>query len=64
VVSETSTVTVCPAWMRLRAAFCPATMITPVAEARRWTRISSAEGHGSGDGRPGTAQPGDVGCGA
>jgi hypothetical protein len=31
VVPETMTVTVWSAWQRPRAAFCPATMITPVA---------------------------------
>jgi hypothetical protein len=34
VVSEVWTVMVCQAWERLRAAVCPATMITPVAEER------------------------------
>ena len=37
-----------PAWMRPKAGFCPATMITPVAEARRWTRTGPAEGWGGG----------------
>ncbi len=46
VVSETRTVRVWCLWMRPRTMFCPTTMITPVLLARRWTRISSAHGHG------------------
>jgi hypothetical protein len=37
-----------PGVAEAEAAFCPATMITPVAEARRWTRIGSVEGRGGG----------------
>src|SRR5215813_4090954 len=48
VVPETRTVTVWWLWMRPRAIFCPATMITPVLLARRWTAIGSAEGRGGG----------------
>ena len=42
------TVTVCPAWMRPRAIFCPATMMTPVLLARRWAVTGSVDGRGGG----------------
>jgi hypothetical protein len=48
VISETSTVTVRYLCSRPSATFWPATMITPVFEARRWTRIGSVEGRGIG----------------
>src|SRR5215468_3367838 len=60
VVPETMTVTVCPAWLRPSAIFCPATRITPVAEMRRCTRMGSLGGRG---GRAGAAQPGHLGRG-
>ena len=44
VVSETSTVATCPAWLWSRAIFCPATTITPMTEAHRWTRMGSGNG--------------------
>ena len=57
VVSDTCTVTVCSAMARPRATFWPATMITPVFEARRCTRIGSVEGRGTGPTRPAALQP-------
>jgi hypothetical protein len=48
VVSDTAMVRVCPAWMRPRAIFCPQTTITPVALARRCTRMGSQGGQGGG----------------
>jgi hypothetical protein len=48
VSAATWTVTTCPAWIRPRAIFCPATMITPVLLARRWTVTGSVEGRGGG----------------
>src|SRR5262249_51436010 len=45
--SATWTVTICPAWMRPRAIFCP-TMITPVLLATRCTVTGSAVGRGGG----------------
>jgi hypothetical protein len=48
VCSATWTVTTTPAWMRPRAIFCPATMMTPVLLARRWAVMGSAEGRGGG----------------
>src|SRR5215472_7788329 len=47
VVSLTAIATVCPAWVRPRAIFCPQTSITLVAEARR------CGGRGGGSVRPG-----------
>src|SRR5215471_14776636 len=49
VVSETATVRVCPAWLRPRAIFCPQTTMTPVAEARRCTRMGSDGDLGGGE---------------
>ena len=61
VSSATWTVTICPAWIRPRAIFCPATMITPVLLARRWTVTGSAEGRGGGPaGRAPRRRPGLV----
>ena len=48
VVSDTCTVTVWCGDRGPRATFWPATMITPVFEARRCTRIGSVEGRGTG----------------
>ena len=45
--SATWTVTICPAWMRPKALFCPI-MITPVLLARRWTVTGSDDGRGGG----------------
>ena len=50
VSAATWTVTTSPAWMRQRAIFCLATMMTPVLLARRWAVTGSAEGRGR---RPG-----------
>ena len=36
------------AWMRPRAIFCPATMMTPVLLATRWAVTGSADGRGGG----------------
>ena len=48
VSAATWTVTTWRAWMRPRAIFWPATMMTPVLLARRWTVTGSAEGRGGG----------------
>src|SRR5262249_23084001 len=48
VSAATWTVTICQAWMRPRAIFCPATMMMPVLLARRWAVTGSAEGRGGG----------------
>src|ERR1700691_812838 len=55
VSAATWTVTVCPAWMRPRAIFCPATMMTPVLLARRWAVTGSVDGPGRRPGGPGSA---------
>jgi hypothetical protein len=46
VSAATWTVTVRPAWIRPRAIFCPATMMTPVLLARRWAVTGSVGGPG------------------
>ena len=56
VSAATWTVTICRAWMRPRATFCPATMITPVLLARRWTVTGSVGGARWWPGRAGAAQ--------
>ena len=48
VSSATWTVTMRRAWMRPRAVFCPAIMITPVLLATRRAVTGSAEGRGGG----------------
>ena len=48
VSAATWTVTICRAWIRPRAIFCPATMITPVLLATRWAVTGSVEGRGGG----------------
>src|SRR5512132_1779720 len=48
VCSATWAVTTRAAWMRPRAIFCPATMITPVLLATRWTVMGSVLGRGGG----------------
>jgi hypothetical protein len=48
VSAATWTVTTWPAWMRPRAIFCPAIMMTPVLLARRWAVTGSADGRGGG----------------
>jgi hypothetical protein len=55
VVSETCTVRV--RWRWSRPTFRPQTMITPVLDARRCTRIGSVEGLGGG---PAPAEPDDL----
>src|SRR5262249_54860084 len=52
VCPATWTVTTRPAWMRPRAIFCPATMMTPVLLARRCTVTGSADGRGGGPAVP------------
>ena len=46
--AATWTVMIWRAWMRPRAIFCPAIMMTPVLLATRWTVTGSAEGRGGG----------------
>src|SRR5713101_6714847 len=46
--AATWTVTTCPALLRPRAIFCPATMITPVLLARRWAVTGPVAGRGGG----------------
>src|SRR6185503_399746 len=48
VSAATWTVTICRAWIRPRAIFCPATMMTPVLLATLWTVTGSADGRGGG----------------
>ena len=48
VSAATWTVTMRRAWMRPRAIFCPATMITPVLLATRWAVTGSVEGRVGG----------------
>jgi hypothetical protein len=66
VVPETKTVTVWPLWTRPSAILCLTTMITPVLQARRWTRTGSAEGRGGGpeDTRFSAALPNSAGTGS
>jgi hypothetical protein len=45
-VAATWTVTIWSAWIRPRAIFCPATMMTPVLLATCWTVTGSADGRG------------------
>ena len=46
-----------PAWMRPRAIFCPATMITPVLLARRCTVTGPVDGRGGGPAGAGAPEP-------
>jgi hypothetical protein len=59
-VSVTVMVTVAPAWPLPRATFCPATMTTPVSDARHWTRTGSTDGCGGGPAGRTPAEPGEV----
>jgi hypothetical protein len=55
---------ICPAWLRPRAAFWPAIMITSVALTRSWTRTGSAEERGAVSGIAAWPVPGLDGAGS